>query len=129
MAIFKLIEIRKLAAVDMAWLGPKVVVAEYACGVVLPFALGIFTLHSSFSSHNRFSWQTVLGIWLATIAANYVPHFLYARSIARAGTVKTEGEPELPHARRYGLQQVIILVPILVVVIAILQERKRRKSS
>jgi hypothetical protein len=66
-------------------------------------------------------------MWLISIAANYLPLFLYAVSIARAGTVKAEGEPELPHARRYGVQQVIILIPFLVVAIAIVQERRRRK--
>jgi hypothetical protein len=125
----RLIEIRKLAAVDMAWLGPKVIVAEYASGVLLPLALGGFTLHSTFSSPNWQTWQTLLGMWLVSMGANYVPLFLYAVSIARAGTVKVEGEPELPHARRYGIQQVIILIPFLVMIIAVFQERRRRKSS
>jgi len=122
----KLIEIRKLAAVDMAWLGPKVIVAEYALGIILPLALGVFTLHSTFSSSRWLNWQSIFGIWLISIAANYLPLFLYALSIARAGTVKAEGEPELPQARRYGVQQVIILIPFLVVAISVVQERRRR---
>lgn len=125
----RLIEIRKLAALDMAWLGPKVIVAEYALGIILPLALGIFTLHPALSSPDRLNWQTIFGIWLVAIAANYVPLFLYALSIARAGTVNAEGEPERPHARRYGVQQVIILVPFLVVVVASIQERRRRKAT
>jgi hypothetical protein len=122
----RLIEIRKLAAIDMAWLGPKVILAEYAFGVLLPLALGMITLYSTLSSSNPFTWQTILGAWLISIAANYVPLFFYALSIARAGTLKIEGEPELRHARRYGVQQVIILIPFLVMVIAFIQERKRR---
>jgi hypothetical protein len=125
----KLIEIRKLAAVDMAWLGPKVIVAEYAFGILLPLALGVFTLHSTLSSANWLNWQTFLGVWLVSIAVNYVPLFLYALSIARAGTVKAEGEPELPHARRYGIQQIIILVPFLVLALAVVQERRQRKPT
>ena len=113
---------------DMAWLGAKVIVAEYALGIILPLALGVFTLHRTFSSPNRLTWQTILGMWLISIAANYLPLFLYAVSIAKAGTVKAEGESELPHARQYGVQQVIILIPFLVVVIAVIQERRRRKS-
>jgi hypothetical protein len=123
----KLIEIRKLAAVDMAWLGPKVIVAEYAFGIILPLALGVFTLRSSFSSPNWLTRQTILGMWLISIAANYAPLLLYAVAIARAGTVKAEGEPELSNARRYGAQQVIILIPFLVVAVAVVQERRRRK--
>ena len=125
----KLIEIRKLAAVDMAWLGPRVVVAEYALGVILPLGLGGFTLRSTLSSSNPLTWQTVLGAWLVTIAANYVPLFLYAVSIAKAGSVEAEGRPEIPHASRYGVQQGIILVPFLVVVIAVVQERRRQRST
>ena len=113
----------------MAWLGPKVIVAEYAFGVILPLALGVFTLHRTFSSPNWLNWQTFFGMWLISIAANYLPLFLYALSIARAGTVKAEGEPERPHARRYGVQQVIILIPFLVVIIAVIQERRRRKPQ
>jgi hypothetical protein len=125
----KLIEIKKLAAIDMAWLGPKVILVEYAFGIILPLGLGVFTLHSTFSSPNWLTWQTIFGMWLVSIAANYVPLFLYALSIARAGTVKAESEPELPHARRYGVQQVSILVPFLVVAIAVVQERLRRKPK
>lgn len=125
----KLIEIRKLAAVDMAWLGPRIVVAEYALGVILPLALGAFTLRSTLSSSNGLTWQTFFGFWLVTIAVNYVPLLLYAVSIARAGTVEAEGRPEIANARRYGVQQAIILVPFLVAVIAAIQERRRRKSK
>ena len=113
----------------MAWLGPKVIVAEYAFGIILPLALGVFTLHSTFLPPYRLTRQTIFGFWLISIAANYIPLFLYAVSIARAGTVKAEGEPERPHARRYGVQQVIILIPFLVVIIAVIQERRRRKPQ
>lgn len=116
----KLIEVRKLAAVDMAWLGPRIIIIEYAAGVILPLALGFLTLRST---------QTLLGVWLLTIAANYVPLLLYAVSIARLGSVEAEGGPEIKHARRYGFQQVIILVPCLVILIAIVQEIQRQKGK
>lgn len=123
-----MISIRKLAAVDMAWLGARVILAEYALGIVLPLALGALSLRSGLSSEARVGWQVVMGVWLVGIAANYIPLFIYAVLIARAGTVKQEGSPELARARRYGLQQVVILVPLLVVVIALVQEGRRRAS-
>jgi hypothetical protein len=67
-------------------------------------------------------WETALGIWLIGIAANYLPLFVYAVLIARGGTVKEEGLPELAHAKRYTAQSVIILVPFLVAVLALVQE-------
>src|SRR5262249_1023376 len=118
----RLIQIRKLAAVDMAWLGARLIVVEYLAGVVLPLALGVFTLRSTWLSSHRFTWQTLLGIWLVTIAANYIPLFIYAVSLMRSGTVDSEGKPEIKNARRYGCQQVMILVPFLVVAVAIIQE-------
>ncbi len=36
---FQLMKVRNLAAVVMAWLGTRLVLAEYALGVVLPLAL------------------------------------------------------------------------------------------
>jgi hypothetical protein len=121
----RLIEIRKLAAVDMAWLGARVIVVEYALGVVLPLALGCLSFRAGLAQSDPWNWQTVFGIWLITIAANYVPLFIYALSIARARTAQKEGQREFKNARRYGLQQAIILVPFVVVFVALLQERRR----
>lgn len=70
-----------------------------------------------------------MGIWLVSIATNYIPLFIYAVSIARGGTVKEEGQPELARAKRYGIQQIIILVPFLVVLLALLQEFRRQETG
>jgi len=120
----RVIRIRKLAAVDMLWLGGRVVVAEYALGVVLPLGLGLLSLRMGLSQPGGPVNRLVgFGLWLAGIAANYVPLLLYAVAIARAGTVEQEGRPEMTDARRYGVQQAMILVPLLVVAVALLQER------
>jgi hypothetical protein len=128
MLAFQLINVRKLAAVDMAWLGSRVIVAEYALGVLLPLALGILSVGRGLGEPEPVNRQVVFGIWLVTIAANYVPLFLYALAIACAGTVQVEGQPELKRARRYGIQQVMILVPLFVVGLALIQERGRRRQ-
>jgi len=117
-----MINIRKLAAVDMAWLGTRVIIAEYAIGIILPLILGLISIRAGLFGLVHIGWDAALGIWLVTIAANYIPLFIYAILIARGGTVKEEGQPEIALAKRYGAQQVIILVPFLVVVVAIIQE-------
>jgi hypothetical protein len=43
-----MIEIRKLAAVDMVWLGPRIVVGEYGLGVVGPLGLGVLSCARAF---------------------------------------------------------------------------------
>ena len=123
-----LIEVRKLAALDMAWLGTRLVLAEYALGVVLPAALGALFLGLGIARHAElYQWLVLGGIWLLTIAANYVPLFLYAVALARAGTVQEEAQAARPHIRRYVLQQVMILVPLLVLALSVAQEQGHRK--
>ena len=123
-----MINIRKLAAVDLAWLGAKVIVAEYSLGVSVPFLLGLVLLRRALSSANPLSWIILVGIWLVTIAINFVPLLTYAVLISRAGTAKTEGQSEIVHAKRYGVQQAITLVPLLVVGLALWQEYRGRKQ-
>ena len=123
-----LIEVRKLAALDMAWLGTRLVLAEYALGVVLPAALGTLFLGLGLARHAElYHWLVLGGIWLLTIAANYVPLFLYAVVLARAGTVQEEAQAARPHIRRYVLQQALILVPLSVLALSVAQEQGRRK--
>ena len=123
----RLIDVRKLAAVDMAWLGARVILAEYAVGVLLPLALGLLSLRAG--RHGASGVQLLLGAWLLGIAANYVPLFVYAVAIARARSVEAEGRPEIARARRYGTQQVMILVPLFVVILSLLQENGRRRPK
>jgi hypothetical protein len=123
------ITIRKLAAVDMAWIGPRVILAEYALGIVLPVIFGLISIRSGLLGWPQAGWEVGVGLWLVTISGNYVPLFIYALLIAQVGTVKVEGEPEFARARRYGIQQVIILIPFLVVILAVLQERRRRRRE
>ena len=109
----------------MAWLGTPVILAEYALGVLLPLGLGLLSLRSGLAGLARLDWQTILGVWLVGIGVNYIPMLTYATVIARAGTAKAEGQPEFARARRYGIQQVILLVPCLVAIIALVQELRQ----
>ncbi len=117
-----MIDIRKLAAVDMALHGARAIIAEFALGVAIPLILGLISIRAVVLGLVQSGWATVFGFWLIGIAANYVPLLIYAVVIVRSGTVKEEGQPELAHAKRYGIQQVILLVPFLVAILALWQE-------
>jgi hypothetical protein len=117
-----MINIRKLAAVDMVWLGTRVILAEYFLGIVFPLILGWISIRAGLSKPVPIVWETALGFWLVSIGVNYIPLFTYAVLLSRAGTVKAEGHPELAHAKRYGAQQIIILIPFLVGIVALMQE-------
>ena len=69
----------------MALNGTRFIVAEFAVGIVLPLILGLLSIRSGLSAHS--SGETSLGIWLVSIAANYVPLFIYAHLIARGGAI------------------------------------------
>jgi hypothetical protein len=117
--------IRKLVAVDMAWLGAPIILTEYALGILLPLILGFVSLRFGFLNPAGTAWEKIFGLWLGGIGANYIPMLLYAISIARRGTLEQEGRPELAHAKRYGIQQGVLLVPLVVDVMALIQEQRK----
>jgi hypothetical protein len=124
-----MVNFRKLVAVDMVVNGTRFILAEVALGVVIPLILGVLSLLSDLLGGNQPGRDTVLGIWLVGIAVNYVPLLIYAVLIARGGTVKEEGGPEVVRAKRYTIQQVIILVPFVVAVLAVIQEISQRQQA
>lgn len=124
-----MINIRKLAAVDMALNGTRFILWEFALGVVLPLILGLLSIRAGLMQSSPVNWESAMGFWLVGIALNYIPLFLYAILIAKAGTVKQEGEPEIKYAKRYGVQQVVILIPLLVVILALVQEARSRQKA
>ena len=111
----------------MALSGTRFILAEFAIGIALPFILGLSSIRAGLLGVVRVGWEIALGFWLVSVAANYVPLFIYAVLIARGATVEEEGQPEIARAKRYGVQEGITLVPFLVVVLAIIQESSRRK--
>ena len=123
-----MINIRKLAAVDMALNGARFILWEFALGVILPLILGWSSIRAGFMQSSSTNWESAMGFWLVGIALNYIPLLLYAILIAKAGTVKQEGETEIKYAKRYGVQQVIILIPLLVVLLALAQEAQSRQG-
>jgi hypothetical protein len=69
---------RKLAAIDIAFLGSKFIIAEFASGVLLCAALGAFTILRAGSLGQR-----ALGLYLICLGINYVPMLVYAIAITR----------------------------------------------
>lgn len=122
-----MINIRKLAAVDMVLNGTRFILAEFAIGIVLPLILGFVSLRAGLFGAVPIVRQIVLGLWLIGVAVNYIPLFIYAVIIARRGTATEEGQPELAHIKRYTVQQAMIFIPFFVAVLAILQESRRIK--
>ncbi|HEY1471334.1 MAG TPA: hypothetical protein VGF61_20015 [Candidatus Acidoferrum sp.] len=115
---------RKLAAIDIVFLGSKFIIAEFAGGVILCVALGTFVLLRG----NSF-WQSALGLYFISLGINYVPMLIYAVVITRDGSARAEMCDELTDKRRamakYRRQSILLLVPLLVPMVALGQERRK----
>jgi hypothetical protein len=76
---------RKLAAIDIAFLGYRFVLAEYATGVFFSAALALFVLYRGHSF-----WQVLLGIYLVCLGINYLPILACAVSMASKEAARAE---------------------------------------
>jgi hypothetical protein len=124
-----MIDVRKLAALDMALHGRRLIVAELALGAIGGVVGGVWTIGQGIERGDISYSHVAFGIWLVGIGLNYVPLLLHALTLLRPGAVEEEGRPELPYVRRYNVQQMIVFVPLLVVAAAAVQEVARRRSG
>ncbi|HEX6777643.1 MAG TPA: hypothetical protein VF099_05540 [Ktedonobacterales bacterium] len=129
-----IINIRKLAALDIVFHGPKLILAEFAFGVFFTGALGLVLTYAGFvTGHFRVPWVALLGCYLLALAINYLPLLLHAISIVRRRSAQEEVAFELAHkehyARKYTVQSLLLLLPLVVPVLAISQERQKRRNK
>lgn len=114
---------RKLAAVDIVFLGSKFVIAEFAIAVALCPALGIFVLLRGHSI-----WQLALGFYLICLGINYVPMLLYAVAVANRENARAEMGDELNDSRqamaKYRRQSIFLLAPLLVAIVSLAPGRR-----
>ena len=115
-----MIDIRRLAAVDIAFLGSRFILAEFLIGVFGSLCLGVLTLVRTHSLGG-----TVFGAYLLCIGVNYVPLLLHAIRLVRHGTAYSEIADEMPERprmfRKYRRQSLLLLVPLVVPILAIIQ--------
>jgi hypothetical protein len=118
-----MIDLRKLAAIDIAFLGYRLIVGEFAFGVVFSLALGVFVL-----VRGHTGWQVLLGSYLICLGLNYVPMVLWAIKIGSRERARIEIAGELAEARqamaRFRRQSLVLLIPILPLVLAVAARRR-----
>ena len=106
------INIRRLAALDIAFLGPRVILAEFSIGMLGSLGLGLLTL-----ARTRSVGGTVFGTYLMCLGINYAPLLLHAISIVRRGTASQEIADEIPERRamfrKYRRQSLLLLLPLV----------------
>jgi len=129
----RFIDIHTLAALDIALHGAKFIIAEFAVGVLLCGVIGVRSLWAGLLTHpgQPTPFLTLMGVEMLGAALNYVPLLLYAVALARqggAGSAAGMVSAARGHARRYGIQSLLILVPLAVAIMAVVQERRRRTA-
>ncbi len=121
------IDPRKLAAIDIAFLGCKLTITEFAAAVFLCPALGVFVLYRGHSS-----WQIALGLYLISLGMNYVPMLFYAVAITRSRSARAELGEELDDKgramRKYRRQSLYLLVPLFVAAVALREAHRAARS-
>ena len=126
------INVRKLAALDIVLHGAKLILAEFAFAVAFGAIVGGFNLFIFFHNPTHPLPVAMGGFFFAWIAINYVPMLLYATSIARGKNAEREVKFELEHKdyymRKYTIQSLLLLLPLVVPLLAIFQEVQKRSS-
>jgi uncharacterized protein len=122
------IDFRKLAAVDIVFLGSRIILTEFSLGVFGSFALGVVALLRSHSLGG-----IALGAYLLFIGINYMPLLLHAISLVRRNGAQDEIADELRDKRRmfrkYRRQSLLLLVPLAVPILALVRAFHQNKLS
>lgn len=128
-----LINVRKLAALDLVFHGSRFILIEFAGAVVVGLGLGIFILLAYFRNPGHPVLALLVGLVICLIGLNYVPLLLYAISITRHKSAQQEVAFELEHkdfyAPRYGFQSFLLVIPLVIPLLAIFQEVQKRSHD
>lgn len=118
---------RKLAAVDLSGLGPRIIIPEFALGVIGPMALGVWTLMRSTSLGGA-----LFGSYLLALSLNYLPLLVYAIQITRQRSIPATlaDEPSDRGAlfRKYRRVSLLLMVPAVVPLIALTEWWQARSN-
>jgi hypothetical protein len=120
------VDVRRLAAVDMYGLGTplrrRVILVEFVLGATVGVALGVLAI---LIAPGPRGW--LFGVWLTGVCLNYVPLAIHAARLHRPGVLEAElAGVDIPRElRHYTVVQLWILVPLLMVVLDLIQRRRR----
>jgi hypothetical protein len=125
-----MIDLRKLAAIDLVFLGYPLILTEYVFGVIFSLALGTFVLLRGHSG-----WQVLLGVYFVCLGINYIPMVVWTLSIRSRQNARQELGEELGDLNRamtrFRRQSLALLLPLLPVflVITARMDRSRARSA
>ena len=111
-----MIQVHKLVAVELTFLGSKIVFGEYGFAVLVGAAIGLLSLRVGLLRTHA-AWQFLLGIYLLFLALTYAVSLGLAIAMARRGDAREEVAGELHDLpatfRKYRRQSLWIVVPLV----------------
>jgi len=120
----RIINIRKLVALDISLHGPRFIMVEFGVGTPAIIAFGLFVIYTG---------QHVLGAYVLLTGINYVPLLVYALLIVKARSAAKEIEGGMSvdrhYVRKYSTQQLFIFVPLTVLFLAVGQELTKQSQD
>jgi hypothetical protein len=123
-----MIDLRKLAVLQLAVSGPLIACTEFACGTFIPIGLGIFLLLHTFGG-----WQIALGVYFLCVGLNHVPMLWWVTSVGDRTAAWAELGPPWEYRgrvmRRYRLQSRVLYIPVVPLVLAILPKSRPGPKS
>jgi len=119
----RVVNVRRLAAVDLWGLGPKVVIPEFALAALGAPVLGVLTIVRSTSFSGA-----AFGIALIGLGVNYVPLLIHSVDLVRRSlvhaTIADEASDRHALFAKYRKQSLWLLLPFVVAIAAAWQMRR-----
>jgi hypothetical protein len=131
----RIINVRKLAALDIALHGAPLILVEFGAAVAIAAAGGVWLISTALPvSQGAALFRLALGAYLLCVAINYAPLLLYAIAVVRRGSARQEAATELAEkdgrsARRYGGQSLLLILPLVIPALALAQEMLGRRGD
>jgi len=119
----RVINVRRLVALDITLHGPRFIAAEFGIGTPVILAVGIVLISSS---------QLILGTYLLLTGVNYIPLLIYMAVIVRNGSAHAEVayymSRDKHYVRKYSTQQFLLFIPLVVFWLAVWQELRGNQA-
>jgi hypothetical protein len=116
----RIINVRRLVALDITLHGPRFITAEFGIGTPVILAVGVGLMLYG---------QLILGTYLFLTGVNYIPLLAYTAVIVRRGSAKAEVADYLSddkhYVRKYSTQQFLLFLPLVVFFLAIWQQLRK----
>lgn len=126
----RFINVRKLAAFDLYFRRSRFVLLEFGFAVFGLGGLGVLVLLLGLA---RSFAAVAIGVYLVLLAIDYVPLLGYGIAISRRASSKEELRAELTNEeyfrRKYGVQQTLLMVPLVIPLLALVQELRDKTRS